>query len=175
MRIEPLIEEETLRTRVRELGDALRHDYADTPLTVLCVLDGAWRFTDDLLRCFSGADMPPQRIDVRAERPGGHESGPVAIRDFDPEGLEDRDVLVVQALADDGTTLAAIQDLLSLGEPRSVRVCVLLDKAARRSQDLVLDYVGFEIEDVWVIGYGMDVDGEYQELDWIGALRDDRF
>ena len=175
MRIEPLIEEETLRARVAALADELWRDYADAPLTVLCVLDGAGRFTDDLLRHLAVRGLAPDRIDIRAHKPEDMATGPVTLENFDPEALEARDVLIVDDIADEGITLRGILDLLTLGEPRSARVCVLLDKAARRSADLPLAYVGFEIEDAWVIGYGMDVDGEYQDLDWIGALRDDRF
>ena len=112
---------------------------------------------------------------MRAHRTEGRSLGPVTIEHFDPDGLEDRDVLIVDDLADEGVTLRAVLDIAALGEPRSLRVCVLLDKASRRVQDVPLDYVGFPIEDAWVIGYGIDVDGEYRELDWIGALRDDRF
>ena len=175
MRIEPLIEEETLRARVAELADALWRDYADAPLSMLCVLDGARRFSDDLIGHLARRGMTPERIDIRAHRPGDAAEGPVTIEDFDPEGIEGRDVLIVADVADEGPVLRAILDLLALGEPRSARVCALLDKSARRSRDVALAYVGFEIEDAWVIGYGMEVDGEYQELDWIGALRDDRF
>lgn len=175
MRIEPLIEGEVLRKRVRELADRLWRDYADSPLTVLCVLEGAQRFCDDLLRHLDARGLRPERIDIRARRTEGTALGPVTIEHFDPDVLEGRDVLVVEDLADEGVTLRGILDIAALGEPRSARVCVLLDKASRRVEDVPLDYVGFPIENVWVIGYGMDVDGEYRDLDWIGVLRDDRF
>jgi hypoxanthine phosphoribosyltransferase len=175
MRIEPLIEEDVLRARVRELADRLWRDYADSPLTVLCILEGARRFTDDLLRHLAERGLVPERIDVRAHRTEGTTLGPVTIEHFDPDVLEGRDVLVVDDLADEGVTLRGILDIAALGEPRSRRVCVLLDKVSRRTEEVPLDYVGFPIENVWVIGYGMDVDGEYRELDWIGVLKDDRF
>ncbi len=175
MRIEPLIEEDVLRARVRALADELWRDYADAPLTVVCLLEGARRFTDDLLRHLQARGLRPARLDVRARRTEGQALGPVTIEHFAPEQLEDREVLVVDDLADEGVTLQGVLDIAALGEPRTLRVCVLLDKASRRTQEIPLDYVGFPIEDVWVIGYGMDVDGEYRELDWIGALRDDRF
>ena len=94
---------------------------------------------------------------------------------FDAERLDDRDVLVVDDIADEGSTLRAVLELVSLADPRSVRTAVLVDKREHRTEALDLDYVGFEIESGWVIGYGMDVDGEYRDLDWIGILRDDRF
>ena len=175
MRIELLIEEDALRQRVRELADRLWRDYADSPLTVLCILDGAQRFTDDLLAHLAQRGLVPERIDVRAHRTQGTALGPVTIEHFDPERLEGRDVLVVDDLADEGITLRGILDIVALGEPRSSRVCVLLDKVSRRIEEVRLDYVGFPIGNAWVIGYGMDVDGEYRDLDWIGVLKDDRF
>lgn len=175
MRIEPLIDEDVLRKRVRELADRLWRDYADSPLTVLCILEGARRFADDLLRHLAERGLSPERIDVRAHRTEGTTLGPVTIEHFDPDVLEGRDVLVVDDLADEGVTLQGILDIVDLGEPRSRRVCVLLDKVSRRTEEVPLHYVGFPIENVWVIGYGMDVDGEYRELDWIGVLKDDRF
>ena len=175
MRIERLIDEDALRNRVRELADRLWRDYADTPLTVLCILEGAQRFTDDLLGHLAQRGLLPERVDVRAYRTEGTVLGPVTIEHFDPDVLEGRDVLVVDDIADEGITLRGILDIVALGEPRSSRVCVLLDKVSRRTEDVPLDYVGFPIENAWVIGYGMDVDGEYRELDWIGVLKDDRF
>ncbi len=175
MRIEPLIEKEALRRRVREIADRLWRDYADSPLTVLCVLEGAGRFTDDLLQHLAERGLVPERLDVRAHRSEGTVLGPVTIEHFDPDVLEGRDVLVIDDLADEGVTLQGILDIVDLGEPRTRKVCVLLDKVSRRIEPVPLDYVGFPIENVWVIGYGMDVDGEYRDLDWIGVLKDDRF
>ena len=175
MRIEPLIPQEALEARVDELAEQLYRDYADSPLTVLCVLEGARRFADELLARLRRRGLAAERLDVRAHRTEGTTLGPVTIEHFDPDALEARDVLVVDDLADEGVTLQGILDIVALGEPRSARVCVLLDKASRRIVDVPLAYVGFPIEDVWVIGYGMDVDGEYRELDWIGVLKDDRF
>ena len=94
---------------------------------------------------------------------------------FDPDVLEDRDVVVVDDIADEGDTLRAVLDLAALGDPRCLRVAVLIDKYGARREPLPLDYVGFRLETGWVIGYGMDVDGEYRDLDWIGVLLDDRF
>jgi hypoxanthine phosphoribosyltransferase len=89
--------------------------------------------------------------------------------------LDGQDVLVVDDIADAGVTLRAVLEVVALAETRSVRTAVLVDKRERRQEDIALDYVGFEVESGWVIGYGMDVDGEYRDLDWIGVLRDDRF
>jgi hypoxanthine phosphoribosyltransferase len=84
-------------------------------------------------------------------------------------------VLVIDDIADEGVTLRAVLDLVAMAETRSIRTAVLVDKREHRTHPLALDYVGFEVESGWVVGYGMDLNGEYRDLDWIGVLRNDRF
>jgi len=175
MRIDPLFTEQQVRDRVKELASQLYRDYADSPLTVLCIAEGANRFVEDLVRELRERGLEPEQRSVRASRTKGTTLGPVQVADLDPETLDGREVLVADDIADEGATLRAVLDLVALGEPRSVRTIVLIDKHERRRQVVALDYVGFEIERGWVIGYGMDVDGEYRELDWIGLLVEDRF
>jgi hypoxanthine phosphoribosyltransferase len=112
---------------------------------------------------------------VRARRSAGTSLGPVTVDAFDPDALEGRDVLVIDDIADEGITLGTVLELASLGEPRSLRSAVLIDKRERRREPVALDYVGFTVERGWVVGYGMDLDGAYRELDWIGVWRDERF
>jgi hypoxanthine phosphoribosyltransferase len=173
--IEPLFSEEQIQTRVREIAEAIAGDYAEVALALVCIRLGAQRFTDDLAAALSRLGLQPLRVDVRASRTQGTTLGPVQVRDFEPERLAERHVLVVDDLAEEGATLRAVIELVALGEPLSVRCAVLIDKQSPRRQPLALDYVGFRVESGWVIGYGMDVDGEYRELDWIGRLVDDRF
>jgi len=175
MRIEPLFTEAEIEARVRELSARIYRDYADSSLIVLCIAEGAHRFADALIAEVEPRGLQPERLTVRARRTDGTALGPVQVDAFDAERLEDRDVLVVDDIADEGSTLRAVLDLVSMAEPRSIKTAVLVDKRARRTEALDLDYVGFEVARGWVIGYGMDVDGEYRDLDWIGVLRDDRF
>ena len=84
-------------------------------------------------------------------------------------------MLVLDDIADEGATLRAVLEIAALGEPRSLRTAVLIDKRERRREAVTLDYVGFTVERGWVVGYGMDLDGAYRELDWIGVLVDERF
>ncbi len=175
MRIEPLFTEAEIEARIRELSARIYRDYADSPLTILCIAEGATRFVDALVAAIEPRGLEPERLTVRARRTDQTELRPVQVDAFDAERLDDRDVLVVDDIADEGSTLRAVLELVSLADPRSVRTAVLVDKREHRTEALDLDYVGFEIESGWVIGYGMDVDGEYRDLDWIGILRDDRF
>jgi len=175
MRIEPLFSEEQIQERVRGLAGRLARDYADSPFTLICIAEGARRFVDDLLAALARRGVEPERLDVRAQRTEGTTLGPVQIEHFDPDGLEDRDVLVADDIADEGATLRAVLEIVALGEPRSMRTVVLIDKHERRCEAVTIDYAAFQLEAGWVIGYGMDVDGEYRDLDWIGLVKDDRF
>ena len=169
-RIEPLLSAATIQARIDELAARIADDYRESPLTLICVAEGARRFTDDLLARLAARGRRPERLDVRARRSAGTSLGAIAIDPFDPGPLEGRDVLVVDDIADEGTTLRALLAIVARGKPRSLRSVVLLDKSERRRAPLALDYVGFRVERGWVVGYGMDLDGAYRDLDWIGVL-----
>jgi hypoxanthine phosphoribosyltransferase len=175
MRIEPLFTEAEIETRIRELSARIYRDYADSPLIILCIAEGALRFVDALVAAVEPRGLRPERLTVRARRTDATALRPVQVDAFDAERLDDREVLVVDDIADEGSTLRAVLDLVSMAEPRSIKTAVLIDKREHRTEPLDLDYVGFQVESGWVIGYGMDVDGEYRDLEWIGVLRDDRF
>jgi hypoxanthine phosphoribosyltransferase len=175
MRIEPLIPAEAIRARIAALAEQIARDYADAPLTLLCILEGARRFADALAAQLALRRAAPQRIDVHAQRTQGMRLQPVQIAGLDPDGLAGRDVLVVDDIADEGVTLRAVLDIAALGEPRSLRSAVLVDKRERRRHAAAPDYAGFVVEGGWVIGFGMDLDGAYRELDYIAVIRDERF
>ncbi len=175
MRIEPLISAAAIHARIAELAAQVARDYAHAPLTLVCIAEGARRFTDALLTALAAHRVAPERVDVRARRTQGTRLEPVSIEGFDPERLEGRDVLVLDDIADEGATLRAVLDIAALGDPRSLRSAVLVDKRERRRAAIAPDYVGFSVESGWVVGFGMDLDGAYRELDFIGVLRDERF
>jgi hypoxanthine phosphoribosyltransferase len=175
VRIEPLISADAIRARLDELSERIARDYREAPLTLICIAEGARRFTDDLLARLRTRGLRPERIDVRARRSTGTSLGPVTIDSFDSDRLEGRDVLVLDDIADEGATLRAVLEIAALGDPRSLRTAVLIDKRERRREPVTLDYVGFPVERGWVVGYGMDLDGAHRELDWIGVLVDERF
>ncbi len=175
MRIEPLLGAQQIQDRVRELAGEIARDYGSAALVIVCIALGAVRFVNDLCARLAERGLAPDRIDIRARRTQGTALGPVEIDHFEPDLLENRHVLVIDDVADEGATLRAVHEIVALGEPRSVRTAVLIDKRERRSEPLLLHYVGFVVERGWVIGYGMDVDGDYRALDWIGVLVDDRF
>jgi hypoxanthine phosphoribosyltransferase len=171
MLILPLFEAEQVEARLDALAHQLYRDYADSPFSMLCITAGARRFADSLRERLGrrGVRCDVQHVGAR-RLPDDDGSGTLQIDDFDAAALEDRDVLVVADVADRGLTLRAVLDLVALGEARSVRTAVLVDKTEHRSETIRLDYAGFEVERGWVVGFGMEVDGEFGDLDEIARV-----
>jgi hypoxanthine phosphoribosyltransferase len=163
-----LISEEQIQARVRTLGEEIRRDHPDG-LHLVCVLKGAFIFMADLLRAL------PDRtsIDFMALSSYGKStssSGEVRLlKDLD-FGLEGRDVVIVEDIVDTGLTLSYLQGILRARSPRTLRTACLLSKPSRRKVDVKVDYIGFTIEDKFVVGYGLDYDELYRNLPYIGVL-----
>jgi hypoxanthine phosphoribosyltransferase len=158
-----------LQARVRDLAAAISTDYADKRLLLVCVLKGAVFFLSDLMRHI---DIPVE-VDFMAVASYGSatdSSGVVRIlKDLDMP-LEGRDVLIVEDIVDSGLTLQYLLRNLGSRNPASLEVCSLLTKPSRRKVDLPVRYVGFEIPDRFVVGYGLDYDERYRNLPYIAAL-----
>lgn len=167
---EVLLDEPTIRAKVAELGRQIVKDYKAQPLVLVCILKGAITFTADLLR-----ELPMYvRLDfmaISSYGAGTKSSGVVQIlKDLDAP-IEGEHVLIVEDIVDSGLTLSYLQKILLSRGPASLRTCVLLDKVDRREVDFTPDYVGFEIPDQFVVGYGLDYAERYRNLPYIGVLR----
>jgi hypoxanthine phosphoribosyltransferase len=162
---EVLISESELKSKVKELGEQIRRDYSGRELVVVGVLKGAVVFLADLIR-----EIGPEvnvKLDFLAISSYGAStktSGVVQIQKDLGTDLQDKDVLIVEDILDTGLSLSYLTKLLSERHPKSLAVCVLLDKPERRKQHVDVQYTGFEIPDKFVIGYGLDVDGMYRHL-----------
>jgi hypoxanthine phosphoribosyltransferase len=169
---EILIDEETLQSRIRELGREVSADYAGKELLLVGVLKGAVFFMADLMRAIS----VPCEIDFMAISSYGaatDSSGVVRIlKDLDIN-IDGRHVLVVEDIIDSGLTLSYLMRNLESREPASLEVCALLTKPDRREIDVPVRYVGFEIPNRFVIGYGLDFAERYRNLPYVGVLHDD--
>jgi hypoxanthine phosphoribosyltransferase len=169
---EILIDEETLQRRVDELGAQISEDYRGRDLLLVGVLKGAIFFMADLMRRIS----LPCEVDfmaISSYGSGVDSSGVVRIlKDLDVP-VEDRNVLVVEDIVDSGLTLSYLVRNLEARRPASVDICTLLAKPERRENDVACRYVGFEIPNRFVIGYGLDFAERYRNLPYIGVLRDD--
>ena len=175
MRVRELFSADAVRSRVAELAQQLARDYADAPFVIVCIDRGAVRFVEALVAALTRHGARPEVCHVRARRSEGRELRAVEVESFDPALFEARDVLVVDDIADEGATLRAVRELVADAEPRSLRSAVLVDKRESRREPVRPDYVGFEVERGWVVGFGMDLDGSYRELDFVGVVVDPRF
>ncbi|HSQ63207.1 MAG TPA: hypoxanthine phosphoribosyltransferase [Polyangiaceae bacterium] len=168
-RINPMLSREEIQKRVSELGATITKDYADKSLVLICVLKGSFVFAADLARAI---DLP-LRVDflgVRSYGEGTESSGVVQITQDLSRPIEHEDVLIVEDIVDTGLTVAHLMDLLRTRNPRSVKICALLHKPARARIQMKIDYLGFTIEDKFVIGYGLDVAERHRNLPYIGVL-----
>ena len=159
-----LISEEQIRARIVELAEEIRRDHGPgTPIHFVAVLKGAFIFLADLVRQMKG-EVTCDFIALSSYGGGTQSSGEVRLlKDLD-RGLEGRDVVIVEDIVDTGLTLAYLQEILRAREPHSLRTACLLSKPSRRKVDVSVDYVGFTIEDRFVVGYGLDVDERYRHL-----------
>jgi hypoxanthine phosphoribosyltransferase len=167
-----LIDPDRLQARIRELARQISGDYADRPgLVLVGILKGCVLFMTDLMRALDVPHMV-DFMEVSSYGAGAREtSGMVRILMDLKVNLKDRHVLIVEDIVDSGHTLDAVVRLLRAREPASIRICTLLDKAERREVDLPLDYVGFEIPNAFVFGYGLDIDEYYRNLPFIGVAK----
>jgi hypoxanthine phosphoribosyltransferase len=169
--LEVLVSADQLRERVRALGAQISHDYAGKDLLLLCILRGGVIFLADLMRHI---DIP-HAIDFMAISSYGvgarASSGNVRISLDLQQNIENRHVLVVEDIVDTGHTLAAVIELLATRRPASLKICTLLDKSERREVPVPIHYVGFDIPNKYVFGYGLDVDELYRNLPFIGVVK----
>jgi hypoxanthine phosphoribosyltransferase len=168
-RISTMISAEQIATRVKELGAEITRDYQGKSLVLVCVLKGSFVFAADLARAI---DLP-LRIDflgVRSYGEGTESSGVVQIIQDLSKPIANEDVLLVEDIVDTGLTLSHLIKLFQTRQPQSVKICSLLHKPARAKVAVQVDYLGFTIEDKFVIGYGLDYAEKYRNLPFVGVV-----
>ncbi len=164
-----LITEEELRARVAELGQAIARDYAGRNPVLVCVLKGAVVFLADLIRV-TPIELTTDFIGLSSYGAGTRSSGIVKISSDLSIPIVDRDVIIVEDIIDSGRTVSYLKRNFETRHPRSVRLCALLDKIERREVEVDVDYLGFTIPNVFVVGYGLDLGGIYRNLPYIAAV-----
>jgi hypoxanthine phosphoribosyltransferase len=169
LRRQPLLTKDQVRERVYQLGQEIRPRYPDG-LTVVSILTGSFLFTADLIRRFE--DVPVQVELVKALSYRGTTPGElrVDLSLLDPEQIAGRDVLVVDDIVDTGRTLQRVLGEISSLRPRTLAAAAFLRKRGRQQVPVPLDHAGFEIDDHFVVGYGLDYFGMYRHLSWVGVL-----
>lgn len=169
--LEVLVSEESIQQRVREIGAQLTADYDGKLPVVICVLKGSVMFYTDLLRHMQ-IPLTLDFMSVSSYR-NGTTGGAIHIRQELTAPVTDRDVIIVEDIIDSGRTLSMLKPLLIARGANSVRIVTLLDKPSRRDPNVTLvpEYVGFEVEDKFVVGYGLDYAEQYRNLPYVGVLK----
>lgn len=165
-----LITRRQIENRLRVMARQIQHDFAESELVVVSLLNGTVMFLADLVRCLS----LPLRLDFIgiSSYGAGTESGALTFTKELRLDVHGRDVLLVDDILDTGNTMTRVLERLVPLGPRCIRTCVLLDKASRRLKPIQADYVGFEIPDVFVVGYGLDFAERYRNLPFVGVLHE---
>jgi hypoxanthine phosphoribosyltransferase len=167
---EILIDEDALQKRVAELGAEISADYPDGSLLLICILRGGVPFLVDLSRHITSPHMM-DFMAVSSYGVGKREStGTVRVALDLQMDIRDKDVLLVEDIVDSGHTIASVLELLQVRQPRSLKVCALLDKAERREAVVPIHYRGFEIPNKFVFGYGLDLDEYHRNLPFVGIV-----
>jgi hypoxanthine phosphoribosyltransferase len=169
-KVETLFSAEQIDARVRELGAEITRDYKGRSLVLLCVLKGSFVFAADLARCI---DLP-LRIEFLGVQSYGDDtesSGIVQITQDLTRPVEGEDVLVVEDIVDTGLTLHYLAEQMRARHPKSIKICALLHKPSRMKVQVDIDYLGFTVDDVFVVGYGLDWAQLYRNLPEIGVVK----
>ncbi len=167
--IRELVSEQEVEARVCELGRQISEDYAGRQVHLICVLKGGVFFMCELAKRIT-VPVSMDFMSVSSYGDGTSSSGVVKIaKDLD-ESLEGKDVLIVEDIIDSGRTLSYLLQILEKRKPNSMKLCTLLDKPERRVMPVTVDYVGFNIPDEFVVGYGLDYAQKYRNLPYIGVV-----
>lgn len=169
-KVDVLISEKEIYNRILEIADRINKDYEGEELTLICVLKGGVMFMCDLAKRLN-LNVRLDFMSVSSYGSQTKSSGVVKIiKDLD-DSIDGKNVLVVEDIIDSGNTLSYLMDILKKRGPKSIKLCTLLDKPSRREKkDVFVDYVCFEIEDKFVVGYGLDYDQRYRNLPYIGVM-----
>jgi len=165
-----LFDEPAIHRRLDDVAAQISNDYRDRELTVIAVLHGSLMFVADLLRRIP-LPLKLDSLSVASYHEKAQSSGEVVFKQITLPDVGGRDILILDDILDSGFTLAAVREILETAGPHSIRTCVLLSKKKQRARKVAADYVGFEIEDEFVVGYGLDFRERYRNLPYIGVLR----
>lgn len=172
---EVLIPEDVLQKRIIELGKEISQDYEGKDLLLVCILRGGVMFLTDLMRHISVPHMVDfmsvSSYGIGSRRSRGQSRITLDIN----TDIHNRHVLLVEDIVDSGYTVKAVLELLGARQPKSLKICALLNKAERREVEVPIDYCGFVIPDKFVFGYGLDADEYYRNLPFIGVLASDKY
>lgn len=169
VKINELISEERIDKRIREIAKQISKDYDGKEVKLICILKGSIFYTCELAKRIT-VPVTLDFMSVSSYGSGTTSSGNIIIRKDLDEDIEGLDVIIVEDIIDSGNTLSRLVPMLMERKPASLKITTLLDKPDRRETEVAVDYVGFEIEDKFVVGYGLDYDQSYRDLPFIGEV-----
>lgn len=169
-RIEPLITEEQIKARVKELGKQISDDYRGKDLLLVGILKGSIPFLCSLMWEIDNEKLAIDFMDVSSYGSETESSGDVKILKDVDSSIKGKNVLIVEDIVDTGRTMEKLMGMLKTREPASLKICTLLDKPSRRVCDVKADYIGFEIENKFVAGFGLDDDQYMRQLKYVGEV-----
>ena len=167
--IQVRISEEELIAKIKEIAQQINEDYVGKKVHLVCILSGSVFFTCELAKYIT-VPVTMDFLRVSSYGEGMDSTGTISIDQDLNMSIEGRHVLVVEDIVDSGRTLALLSNILKKRDPASLRLCSLLDKPSRRVTPVSIDYLGFEIEDYFVVGFGLDYAQKYRNLPYIGEL-----
>ena len=165
-----LITEEEIQKKVKELGKILTHDYQGKKVLVVTVLKGGFVFAADLVRAIE-LPLETEFMVVSSYNSGTATSGNVEVKRGVERNIEDTHILIAEDIVDSGNSLAFLLKYFKERRAKTVKICALLDKPARRQTEVPVDYVGFTVPDEFIVGYGLDYAEQYRNLPYIGILK----
>lgn len=167
--IEVLIKEEEVAKRIKDIGDQITREYEGSEVHLICILKGGVFFLCELAKHIK----LPVTIDFMTVSSYGNEttsSGIVKVKQDLTQSIENKQVIIVEDIIDTGITLSSLMPMLKERKPASLKLCALLDKPERRRKKVKIDYLGFQIPDRFVVGYGLDYEQKYRNLPYIGVV-----
>ena len=169
--VKTLIEKEKIKQRIDEIANQISKDYNGEDITIICVLKGAAYFALDLSKKIKKSDVIMDFVKVSSYGKNQRETtGNINFKLDISENIEGKNVIIVEDIIDSGITLNYLYNYLNKKNPKTLKICVLLDKKERRVKPIKVDYTGFEIDNKFVLGYGFDYDEKYRNLEYIGIV-----
>lgn len=171
-KIKVLIDEETIQKRINELALEISNDYNNEEIVFICILKGASYFAIDLSKKIINNDVILDFMKVSSYGNNLESTGTINLTLDTSIDIKNKNVIIIEDIIDTGLTLNYLYEYLKNKKPKTLKICTLLDKKERRQENIVIDYTGFQIENKFVIGYGLDFEDRYRNLPYVGYLGD---
>ena len=171
-KINVLIDEEKLNKRIKEIAEQISNEYKDEEIVLVCILKGAVYFTIELSKNIKNDSIILDFMKVSSYGNNTETTGKVELKIDLSTNIENKNVIIVEDILDTGYTLNYLYDYLKSKNPKTLKICVLLDKKDRRKKSIDVDYTGFEIENKFVVGYGLDYEEKLRNLPYVGYIEE---